>query len=50
MSKSREGRAPSVRGTTSSFEAFCRQGAVVLENARLYDGMAQLTLLSRKSG
>lgn len=33
-----------------AFEAFCRQGAVALENARLYDAMAQLTLLSRKSG
>lgn len=33
-----------------AFEAFCRQGAVALENARLYDAMAQLPLLVRKSG
>ncbi|MHB8730553.1 MAG: GAF domain-containing protein [bacterium] len=33
-----------------AFEAFCRQGAVALENARLYDAVAQLNLLSRKSG
>ena len=33
-----------------AFEAFCRQGAVALENTRLYDAMAQLNLLSRKSG
>jgi len=33
-----------------AFEAFCRQGAVALENARLYDAMAQLHLLARKSG
>jgi|GEM_PF-3561714 len=33
-----------------AFEAFCRQGAVALENARLYDAMAHMNLLSRKSG
>lgn len=33
-----------------AFEAFCRQGALTLENARLYDAMGQLTLVGRKSG
>jgi GAF domain-containing protein len=33
-----------------AFVAFCRQDAVALERARLYDAMAQLTLLSRRSG
>lgn len=33
-----------------AFEVFCRQGAVALENARLYDAMAHLSLVSRRSG